>query len=190
MIVWSTNKLTLHIAFAAGDHIERHRFFYSCWKNICVTIVRIKRSCKNCTSSVIRQKGESQNRCLKKKKHAKFSKKQIILTPWYTYVYVSGVRNVRFSEDSACFLLLKHPFWDLPFCLITDDLWYVEKEQFFSRNIYTITYSIKKSVFESSMEEIGLLILRKKWRNLFLPKPQGMALAVILHGAWNWFKNL
>ena len=32
-----------------------------------------------------------------------------------------GVRNVRFSENLACFVFLKHPFWDSPFCLITDD---------------------------------------------------------------------
>ena len=31
-----------------------------------------------------------------------------------------GVRNVCFSENLACFVFLKHPFWDSPFCLITD----------------------------------------------------------------------
>ena len=31
-----------------------------------------------------------------------------------------GVRNVRFSENLTCFVFLKHPFWDLPFCLATD----------------------------------------------------------------------
>ena len=30
-------------------------------------------------------------------------------------------RNVCFSENLACFIFLKHPFWDSPFCLITDD---------------------------------------------------------------------
>ena len=33
-----------------------------------------------------------------------------------------GVRNVSFSENLACFVFLKHPFWDSPFCLITYDL--------------------------------------------------------------------
>ena len=49
------------------------------------------------TSSIIRQKGESQNRCLQKTKHAKFSEKQTFLTPWYarTCAY-QVVRNVRF----------------------------------------------------------------------------------------------
>ena len=28
--------------------------------------------------------------------------------------------NVRFSENLMCFVFMKHPFWDSPFCLITD----------------------------------------------------------------------
>ena len=32
------------------------------------------------------------------------------------------VRNVRFSENLACFVFLKHPFWNLPFYLITDGM--------------------------------------------------------------------
>ena len=35
---------------------------------------------------VIRQKGESQNGCFKKRKHAQFSEKRIFLTPWYAHV--------------------------------------------------------------------------------------------------------
>ena len=33
-----------------------------------------------------------------------------------------GVRNVRFSENLACFVFSKHLFWHLPFCLIIDAL--------------------------------------------------------------------
>ena len=33
-----------------------------------------------------------------------------------------GVRNVRFSENLARFVFLKHPFWDMSFCLITDEV--------------------------------------------------------------------
>ena len=51
-------------------------------------------------SSVIRQKGESQNGCLKKAKHAKISEKPTF----------QGVRNVYFSELLACFAFLKHLF--------------------------------------------------------------------------------
>ena len=53
---------------------------------------------KNTNSSVIRQKGESQNECFKKAKHAKIL---------------------------ACFAFLKHSFWDSPLCLITDEFWKV-----------------------------------------------------------------
>ena len=31
--------------------------------------------------------------------------------------------TLRFSENLAWFVFLKHPFWDLPFCLITDEFW-------------------------------------------------------------------
>ena len=37
-------------------------------------------------SSVTRQKGESQNGCFKKAKHAKISEKQTFLTSWYAHV--------------------------------------------------------------------------------------------------------
>ena len=33
--------------------------------------------------SVIRQRGESENSCFKKTKHAKFSEKRTFPTPWY-----------------------------------------------------------------------------------------------------------
>ena len=66
------------------------------------------------------KKGESQNGCFKKTKHAKFSEKRKFLTPWYADVYYQGVRNVHFSETLACFVFLKHLFWDPLFCLITE----------------------------------------------------------------------
>ena len=73
-------------------------------------------------SSVIRQKDESQNGCFKKTKQAKFPEKRVFLSPWYAHVFAhQGVRNARFSEKLACFFFLKHPFWDSPFCLITDE---------------------------------------------------------------------
>ena len=56
-----------------------------------------------------------------------FRKRNISYLLILTYVcvsggkkYVLGVRNVRFSEDLACFLFLKHPFWDLFF---PSDFW-------------------------------------------------------------------
>ena len=68
--------------------------------------------------SVIRQKGKSQNVCFEKTKNAEFSEKRTFLTPC---VY-QGVRNVRFSENLAFFVFLKHPFWDSPIYLITNEL--------------------------------------------------------------------
>ena len=32
------------------------------------------------------------------------------------------LRNVRFLENSVCFVFLKHPFWDSPFCFISDEV--------------------------------------------------------------------
>ena len=42
-----------------------------------------------------------------------------------------GVRNVRFSGNLACFVFLKYPFWDSPFCLITDELLHVIFRNFY-----------------------------------------------------------
>ena len=77
------------------------------------------------TLSVTRQNGESQNGCFKKTKLHQISRKTNISYPLNishtrTCVY-QGVRNVRFSENLVYFVFLKHPFWDLPFCIITDD---------------------------------------------------------------------
>ena len=70
-------------------------------------------------SPVIKQKGKSQKGCFKNTKHDKFSEKRTFLTLWCAY---QGVRNVRFSKNLACFVFLKHPFWDLCVCLITDEV--------------------------------------------------------------------
>ena len=53
------------------------------------------------------QKMESQNWCLKKTKHAKFTEKKTFLTRTCAY---QGVRNVRFLENLACFVFLKQRF--------------------------------------------------------------------------------
>ena len=55
-------------------------------------------------TSVIRQKGECQNGGNKKAKHAKFSEKRTF-TPCHL-PRIRGVRNVRFSENLACFAFL------------------------------------------------------------------------------------
>ena len=69
-------------------------------------------------------KGRISKRCFKKTKHVKFSEKRTFLIPWYAHVRnIWIVRNVCFSEYLACFVFLKHPFWDSLFCLITDVIW-------------------------------------------------------------------
>ena len=56
-------------------------------------------------SSVIRQKGKSQNGCFKKIKHVKFSKKRTFLTPW-----CAQVRTTRFFS--------LHGYYAFPLMLI------------------------------------------------------------------------
>ena len=58
------------------------------------------------------------------KSNQKFQKMNIsytLICTRHVHVHVKGVRNVHFSENLACFVFLKHPFWDSPFCLITVD---------------------------------------------------------------------
>ena len=59
------------------------------------------------------------------KAHQIFRKKNISypLIRTCTCAY-QGVRNVRFSENLVCFVFLKHPSRDSPFCLITDETYY------------------------------------------------------------------
>ena len=59
-----------------------------------------------------KKKGESQNKCFKKEAKKKS----------HTGAY-QGVRKVRFSEHLAYFVFLKHPFWDSPFCFVTDEFY-------------------------------------------------------------------
>ena len=83
----------------------------------------------NIKSSVIRQKGKCASR------------KQIMCG-------YQGVRNVRFSENMTCFVFLKHPFWDSPFCLITNKI-------------------IKRKIWISTHQEIMFLL---HWRQCYLTK--------------------
>ena len=70
-------------------------------------------------SSVIRQKGESQNGCYKKTKDAKNYEKQTFLTPLRTRICAyQGVRNDRFSENLTCFAFLYTCFEIRPFALL------------------------------------------------------------------------
>ena len=74
-------------------------------------------------SSVVRQKGESQNMFQENKARQIFRKTNIFyhLICTCTCAY-QVVKNVRFSENLTFFVFLKHLLWDSPFCLITDEL--------------------------------------------------------------------
>ena len=64
------------------------------------------------TLSVLRQMGESQNGCFKKKKTRQILQKTNIPYPLIrtrTCAY-QGVRKVHFSRNLACFVFLKYPF--------------------------------------------------------------------------------
>ena len=97
----------LHLAL---KHLNYHKFrhyFQDCVNRICSfghdieTTTNFFLHCSHYNSSVIRQKGESQNGGNKKTKHAKFSDKKTFLTPWYAHVRLPL-------------------FGDWPFCFITD----------------------------------------------------------------------
>ena len=58
----------------------------------------------------------------KKTKHIKFPEKHFLpLIRTRTCAY-EWVRNVRFSEILTYLVFLLHPFWDLPPCLISNEL--------------------------------------------------------------------
>ena len=60
--------------------------------------------------SIIREKGESQNGCFKKTKHAKFSAKTNTFTPWYAHVCAyQGIKNVCFCGKFGVFCFLETP---------------------------------------------------------------------------------
>ena len=71
------------------------------------------------SSSVIRQKGESQNGCYKKTKHAKFSETNISYSLIHTRACTyQGVRKVRLSENLRAFFSCNTRFEIRPFGLL------------------------------------------------------------------------
>ena len=77
--------------------------------------------------AINKAKGRISKRVFRENKARQIFRKTNISYPLIrtdTFVY-QGVRNVHFSENSenlACFFFLKNPFWDLPFCLITNQV--------------------------------------------------------------------
>ena len=55
-----------------------------------------------------------------RKQHPKFSEKRTFLTSWYAHICVR-IQGLSVFRKIWRFVFLKHPFWDSPFCLITDE---------------------------------------------------------------------
>ena len=106
-------------------------------------------------------KGPISKRVLQENKACQLFRKANILTPWYIPVHV----RISGSEMSVSFR--KHPFWDLLFCLITDNFHIGSRWTEFeiqnlqgSINEWTI---YKKRYYHNSGEEI-FHFTRIKWK--------------------------
>ena len=91
----------------------------------------------NDSSSVVRQNGEPQNGC--------------------AYMH-QGVRNVRFSENLACFVFLKNPFWYSPFCLIAAKF-FTAKSYYFRKVLYVVDVWQRPSPFTSAFVRRSLRLV-------------------------------
>ena len=67
-------------------------------------------------------KGWISKRVLQENKARQIFRKTNISYPLIRTRTYQGVRNVCFSENLACFVFLKHPFWDSPISLINNGL--------------------------------------------------------------------
>ena len=104
--------------------------FYRC---LIVNIVRVILKFANLKDvsslSVIDRRANLKTGVSRKQGTPNFPKNEHFLpadTRTRTFAY-QALRNVRFSENLACFVFLKHLFWVLPFCLITNELIYSDK---------------------------------------------------------------
>ena len=105
---WSSSGFPMHFLIRTAKVLMSPSVFYFLKVgSLKMLLLYSYFSQKILTSTVIRQKCESQNKCFKKTKHTKFPKSEHYHLR--TCVY-QGVRNARFSENLACFVLLKQPF--------------------------------------------------------------------------------
>ena len=74
-------------------------------------------------------KGRMSNRVFQENKAYQIFRKTNISYPWYAHVPESLFEiKLQACATLACFVFLKHPFWDLPFRLITDIFRYKRTE--------------------------------------------------------------
>ena len=86
------------------------------WLKISKVVIR-----RDCVGN--KAKGRISKRVFQESKARQIFRKTNISYPLCAY---QGVRNIRFSEIVACFVFLKHPFWDSSFWLITEDYNFLE----------------------------------------------------------------
>ena len=92
-------------------------------------------------SSVIRQKGESQNECFKKTKHVNFVKNKHFLPPdTHTYVCVSGCKKCSFFGKFVVLCFLETPVFR--FALL---LYYLRFLAYFVKFLFTLWQNEKKN---------------------------------------------
>ena len=97
-------------------------------------------------TSVIRQKGESQNECFKKTKHAKFSENEHFLSPEsHTYMCVSESKKSLFFRKLGVLCFLETPVLRLPFCLVTNDIKSAIAEDISLRDIFWFNFHFSRS---------------------------------------------
>ena len=94
---------------------------------------KVVMSIKNMASSVIRQKGESQNRCFRKTKHATSC----------TYVCVSGCKKCLFFGIFGVLCFPETPVLRFAFLLITDDVTNTETENILRERVSWLKANLK-----------------------------------------------
>ena len=114
----------------------------------------------------------------RKQSTPKFPKNKHFLPPdTHTYAY-QEVRNVCFSEILACFAFLKHPFWDSPFCFITD--YFSVVLSLILIQVITVEKKYSSGIFNVNFKYIPQTTLRKilkfhliSWFSSSRPDPGG-----------------
>ena len=94
--------------------------------------------------------------------------RQIFRKAIFSYPLIRTHTNVRFSENLACFVFLKHPFWDSPFGLTTDDksLWWSALREIAEEPVYQ---SMKNTFFGGLERELvprSNMLHRAEWSGL------------------------
>ena len=130
-------------------------------------------------SSVIRQKGESQNGCFKKTKYVKFSDKRTFLTPWF-FILEFSARELKL--DLNIFFELMQNRRQISYCFtnLVGTLW----SEFFSWflcivliacfNSFDLTVNFTKDVFPKNHKTFQRIVtgldfcgFKRMWHYIF-----------------------